>query len=291
VYFIPLFVPLCFFIAVALTELWRRRRVALVVLAAVFVVATVPFLYQKSAMNHRISAAQAPWQHATDDLPGRSLVIVRDSGPYLLHLNPFSLNAPDLDGRVLYAVDRFAETFGLLDHYPHRTPYIERTNYRLLDNPVKHPDAKVPTISLLPVKVVSGPAVRLKVQVRNPTNAAAVVATLTIGNQVQQRTLTPSAAGTYETEWTLVPADTAAAPDGAVPVRGQGLFTVSGTVGATSAQAATGRQVREEYAFRVHRGAVQVLDPPRKSVIFAEPGRIVQHDVGSLSKLRVHVTA
>jgi hypothetical protein len=36
---------------------------------------------------------------------------------------------------------------------------------------------------------------------------------------------------------------------------------------------------------------VQVLDPPRKSVIFAEPGRIVQHDVGHLSKLRVHVTA
>jgi hypothetical protein len=139
--------------------------------------------------------------------------------------------------------------------------------------------------------VKSGPVVTLKVQVRNPTNEAAVVATLKIGNVVEQRELSPSPSGTYETEWTLVPAGATEVPDGAIRVRGQGLFTVSGMVGATSAQAATGRQVREEYAFRVHDGAVQVLDPPRKSVIFTEQGRIVQHDVGSLSKLHVRVTA
>ena len=291
VYFIPLFVPLCLFIATALIALWRRRRAALIVVVCVFVVATVPFLSDKSAMNHTISAAQEPWLHATDALPGRSLVIVRDSGLYLLHLNPFSENAPDLDGRVLYAVDRFADSFRLLDHYPNRTPYFERTTYPLLDNPVKHPDAKVPTITLLPIAVKSGPVVTLKVRLRNPTNAAAVVATLRIGNVVEQRALSPSASGRYETQWTLVPAGAVDVPDGAIPVRGQGLFTVSRTVGATSAQAATGRQVREEYAFRVHDGAVQVLDPPRKSVIFAEPGRIVQHDVGSLSKLHVDVSA
>jgi len=291
VYFIPLFVPLCLFIATALIALWRRRRAALVVLLCVFVVATVPFLYDKSRMNHTISAAQEPWRHATDALPGRSLVIVRDSGPYLLHLNPFSENAPDLDGRVLFAVDRFADSFRLLDHYPNRTPYVERTNYRLLDNPVKHPDAKVPTITVLPIAVKSGPVVTLKVQMRNPTNEAAVVATLKIGNVVDQRALSPSPSGSYETQWTLVPASAVDVPDDAIRVRGQGLFTVSGAVGATSAQAATGRQVREEYAFRVHDGAVQVLDPPRKSVIFAEPGRIVQHDVGSLSKLHVDVSA
>ena len=291
VYFIPLFVPLCLFIATALIALWRRRRVALVVLVAVLVVATVPFLYDKSAMNRRISLAQEPWQGATDALPGRSLVVVRDSGPYLLHLNPFSENGPDLDGRVLFAVDRFAHTFRLLDHYPNRTPYLERTNFRLLDNPVKHPDAKVPTVTLLPIVVKSGPVVTLRVRLRNPTNEAAVVATLKIGNIVEQRALTPSPSGNYETEWTLVPASAVDVPDGAIRVRGQGLFTVSAAVGATSAHAATSRQVREEYAFRVHDGAVQVLDPPRKSVIFAEPGRIVQHDVASLSKLHVDVSA
>ena len=62
VYFIPLFVPLCIFIATALIALWRRRRGLLIVLCCVLVVATVPFLYDKSAMNHRISDAQEPWQ-------------------------------------------------------------------------------------------------------------------------------------------------------------------------------------------------------------------------------------
>ena len=109
VYFVPLFVPLCIFIATALLALWQRRRALLIGLLCVMALATVPFLYDKSAMNHRISAAQEPWQHSTDSLRGKSLVIVRDSGPYLLHLNPFSENAPDLDGRVLYAVDRERE--------------------------------------------------------------------------------------------------------------------------------------------------------------------------------------
>ena len=92
VYFIPLFVPLCLFIATALIALWRHRRGLLIGLVCVMAVATVPFLYDKSAMNHRLSEAQEPWQRAPDSLPGKSLVIVRDSGPYLLHLNPFSQN-------------------------------------------------------------------------------------------------------------------------------------------------------------------------------------------------------
>ncbi len=40
----------------------ERRRVLLIVLCCVLVVATVPFLYDASAMNHRISAAQEPWR-------------------------------------------------------------------------------------------------------------------------------------------------------------------------------------------------------------------------------------
>jgi hypothetical protein len=291
VYFLPLFVSLCAFIATALLALWHRRRAALIVVLCVVVVATVPFLYDKSAMNRRISAAQEPWRGATDALPGSSLVIVRDSGPYLLHLNPFSENAPDLDGKVLYSVDRGADSFELLERYPERTPYVQRTNHPLLSNPIKHTDAKVPTVSVLPITVIEGPAVQLNVQVRNPTNEAAVVATLSIGNRVEQRTLSQSPDGTYRTEWTLVPASSADVPDGAVPVTGKGLFSISSAAAPTALQTTGGRLVREQFAYRVHDGAVQVLDPPRKSVVFPEAGRIVQHDVGRLSKLHVDVTA
>jgi len=293
VYLIPLFVPLCIFIATALIALWQRRRALLVLLLVVMAVATAPFLYDKSAMNHHISEAQAPWEHSTDSLPGKSLVIIRDSGPYLLHINPFSLNSPDLDGRVLYAVDRGADSFSLLERYPDRTPYIQRTSDPALDDAIHHADASPPTISLLPVSVVSGPEVTLRVQVRNPRQQAAVVAVLKIGDRVDQRTLEPSASDpdVYETEWTLVPSTATSPPDGAIAVSGQGALTVSGASAPTASEALTGHQVRERYAFRVHEGEVQLLNPPRKTVVRPTKDRIVLRDVGGLSTLHVDVTS
>ena len=105
-------------------------------------VATVPFLYDKSAMNHRISVgAGTVAGQATASLHGKSLIIIRDSGPYLLHINPFSQNAPDLDGQLLYAVDRGAASFRLLDRYPDRRAYVERTSNPALDDAIHHTDA------------------------------------------------------------------------------------------------------------------------------------------------------
>ncbi len=291
IYFLPLFVPLCIFIATALLAFWARRRALLIGLLCVMAVATAPFLYDKSAMNHRLSEAQAPWRHSTDALPGKPLVIIRDSGPYLLHLNPFSQNSPDLDGRVLYAVDRGAGSFDLLDRYPDRTPYIQRTDKPALDDTVHHPDASPPMITVLPVEVISGPLVTLRVQVRNPTNAATVVAVLKAGDRVEQRSLQPSADGVYETTWTLVPEGTRPASGDVVPVSGRGLLTVSAGVGPTVAEALTGSQVREQYAFRVHGGDVQLLDPPLQTVVRPGNGRIVLRDVLSLSTLHVDVTS
>ena len=73
VYFIPLFVPLCIFIATVLLRLWRRHRwLADRARAAVLVVATVPFLYDKSKMNHNISAAQVPWKEAAATVARRA---------------------------------------------------------------------------------------------------------------------------------------------------------------------------------------------------------------------------
>ncbi len=297
VYLVPLFVPLCVFVATALLALWRRRRAVLIGIVIVLAIATAPYLYDKIAMNHRLSAAQEPWRDATDALPGRSLVVVRDSGPYLLHLNPFSSNAPDLDGRVLYSVDRGPGTFELLDRFPGRTPYVERTNFPLLDNALAHPDAKVPTITLLPVKVVSGRAVTLDVVVHDPTHAAAVVVTLVVGtSRVEQRILQPSAASpdVYRTTWTLVPRNgapgAASVPADAVPLAGRGRFSVTAAAAPSVAQAPAVRQLRTQYAYRIHDDAVEVLAPPRKSVVIPVAGGTVVHDVGSLSRLGVHVS-
>ncbi len=293
VYFLPLFVPLCIGIATALLALWRRRRGLVIGLCCLGVVATVPFLYDKSAMNRRISEAQVPWEHSTDSLPGKPLVIVRDSGPYLLHFNPFSQNGPDLDGRVLYAVDRGAKSFDLLDRYPNRTPYLQRSSNPKFDDALHHSDAQPPKITLVPIKVLSGGAITLKVQVRNPTNAPAVVVMLEVGNRVDQKTLAPSGSGdgVYQTEWTLVPGGVAAPGDSRVPVAGEGSVLVTAMRGADAVQAQSGVQEHVRYAYRVNGSTVQLLEPSTKTVVRPGPAVSVHPDVARLPTLSVDAVA
>ena len=292
VYFLPMFVPLCIFVATALLRLWRRRRGWCIALCCVLALATVPFLYDKARMNHNISAAQEPWKESSENLPANSLVVVRDSGPYLLHLNPYSENSPDLDGPVLYSVDRGAKTFDLLERHPDRTPYMQITSDTSLDDAIHHPDAEPPEIFVEPIVVHSGPAVTFRVQVKNPGGAASAVASIQVGDQSQQRELEPESPGstTYTTEWTVVPAsDSAAVARGAIPASGKGIIAVYAGLGTDPSNALQGPMEREKFTFRVHDGELQVLDPSRKTFIRAEDGRIVQRDVGKLGTLQVTV--
>ena len=294
VYFVPLFVPLCIFVATVLLRLWRRHRWWLVALCCVLVVATVPFLYDKSKMNHNISAAQVPWKEAAAKLPANSLVIVRDSGPYLLHLNPYSENTPDLDGPVLFAVDHNARNFDVIAAHPHRAPYMEITSNTALDDTIHHPDAVPPQISVEPIKVHSGAAVTFTVKMTNPQGAPSVVASIQVGDRSEQRVLTPdpSGDGTYSTQWTVVPESAGAnAPAGALPASGRGTIAVLAGIGNDAPAAGSVPQQREKFTYRVRDGAVQVLTPSRKTVIQLVDGLIVQRDVGSLTNLRVGVDA
>jgi hypothetical protein len=95
----------------------------------------------------------------------------------------------------------------------------------------------------------------------------------------------------YRTSWTLAPKPQTVGHPDAVPLTGRGTFSVRASMSASATQAPNDRQLRTEYAYRVHEGDVQVLAPPRKSVVYPRPEGLVQHDVGRLSKLGVHVTA
>jgi hypothetical protein len=282
IYFLPLFVPLCIFLATVLLRMWRRHRRLLVALCCVFVLATVPFLYDKVKMNHHISVAQAVWRGADAKVPDGSLVIVRDSGPYVMHLNPFGINSPDLDGPVVYAVDRGYRSFDLIARHPDRKPYMEITSDIGYDDAIHHHDAPPPTISVVPITVHSGPALAFTVKVRNPTNAPSVVASIQVGSRFEQRALTPnpSGDGTSSTQWTVVPRSAAAdAPAGAMPVSGRGTIDILAGLGNDPASAASFPQLREKFIFRVRNGEVQVLSPSRKTTIRMEDGLIVQRDV------------
>jgi hypothetical protein len=178
------------------------------VLALVLVGATIPPLVSKIEVNHKISAAQEPWKGVTDSIEGRALVIVQNSGPYLMHLNPYSFNTPKVDGRIVFAVDRGADNLQLIGKYPHRTPYLERTTDPAFDDPVGYHDAPIPRISLVPVDVIHGRTLTLRERITTTTADPIVAAYVQIGDKTLWRTLstTAKAGDVFETEWTVAAA-------------------------------------------------------------------------------------
>lgn len=290
VYFLPLYVPICVFVATAILGA-TRRRAPLVALGAAVVVATVPFLVGALDDNHRMSLAQQPWQHITDPLPGRSLVFIRDAGSYLLHLDPYSQNAPDLDGRVLYAVDRGAHDLGLIAAYPDRTPYVVRTSEPELDNAIDHPDAGVPTITVLPARVVRGGAITLRVAVRRPAHASSTVVALRAGKQRDRRTSGPTTPrDVVTTEWTLVAPGSESGAPGEVPLDGSGHITIVTASGSSAASALAGRRAQVQYGYRVVDGMLEILEPSRQSIVKdAVSGQTVRRDVAQLPGVDVVV--
>src|SRR5439155_25567731 len=145
-----------------------------------------------------------PWKGVTDSIHGKALVIVENSGPYLMHLNPYSFNTPKLDGRILYAVDRRVDNLHLIATHPRRTPFLERTSDPAFDDPVGYHDAPVPTVSLIPLRVLHGRAVTLRLQATS-RGEPVVEAYLRINNHIVRRILATDAkkGDKFETEWTV----------------------------------------------------------------------------------------
>ena len=168
----------------------------------ILVVATVPFMVDRLENNQAISKAQVPWRDAEQAFRGRSLVFVEGSGPYLLHLNPFSENTPDLDGRILYATDRGAENLDLIAARPGRRVYYERTNLTT-EETLNDFDLPIPTITVTRMHVRRAPTLALHVRVVSPSDDPVVVAYLRVGEHVEQRTLSTTATkgDVFDTEW------------------------------------------------------------------------------------------
>jgi hypothetical protein len=203
IYFVPLYATVSILIAVALVAAWRRRRGATVVLVGLLALATLPSVVPELAANRRISEAQQPFEEVRPP-DGPALVFVPSASSYLLFSNPFTANDPDLDGPVLYAVDRGAENLRLIEAMPDRTPWIQRWDQAADDLlPRRQPEEF--EVSFLRVDVLRSGTVSLAVRVRNTMGRPVVGVGVSVGERVEWRTLdTDSALGeTYETSWTV----------------------------------------------------------------------------------------
>jgi hypothetical protein len=249
---------------------------------------TVPYAIAKVDPNHKISAAQEPWKDATRPIQGDALVIVENSGAYLMHLNPYSANEPDLSGRILFAVDRGPENLDLIAAHQDRTAYLERTTDPRFDRPVEYHDAPVPRVSLIPLQVLHGNAVTLRLRVKHRSDDPAVVAYLQVGDRVEKRLLSADArrGDTYEAEWTVAPAGSAAvATNGAIPLDERlGDIRIGVGSAANPDDALAGKQALEQFSYRrnTDAGTVGVLYPPRQFT--AEPRRDTL-DLSEVSRL------
>ena len=260
IYFVPLLLPISILVAAALVAAWRRSHALTLVLAVVMVVATVPFLADRIDLNHTVSESQVPWRDAARSVDGHALVIVSRSGPYLLHLNPFSENTPDLDGRILYATDRGPANLQLIASHADRTPYLESTDLTRAQTLIPS-DTAAASITVAPITVERAPVVAVTAHVTNTTGAPVVVASLRLGRTVDTRVLsTTSTLGqTFDTEWLV-----AAAPGtpGTLPVgKGRGGIRVDTASGSDPQAALAGEHDRLRLSFRVDGGALEVLVP------------------------------
>ncbi len=259
IYFVPLYATVSILMAVGLVAAWRWRRLATVALVGILALATLPDAVPELAANRRISDAQQPFEDARPP-DGPALVFVPSASSYLLFSNPFTANDPDLDGPVLYAVDRGAENLRLIEAMPHRTPYVQRWDQAADDLlPRRQPEDF--ELSFLRVRVLRSGAVSLAVRVRNTVGRPVVGVGLSVGERVDWRTLdTDSELGdSYETSWTV---GGPGAGGDVVPLDGD-LASFAVTAGFAEDEAAARKlpAARVRYDYRVDGDELEVLLP------------------------------
>ncbi len=264
IYFVPMYAPLCILMAVLVLEVFGRTRVVGIALAVVIAAAGVPFGINRILINHRISASQEPWEIAAkqaQELKHDSLIFMADSGPYLMFYNPYSANTPNLDGRVVWAVDRAGENVRLIDALANRTAYRMQASYRGDElGPDETP--KTPVISLIPLEVVRGQELVVSAVINNPANEPAVVVTLWIDGKVVQETIaTNSSYGDRHLfSWRLSTGD--AASGGSHLNGGVGTFTIGVGFGSSTSDASA-PTVRRVLPYRVDTSTIDVVVPLR----------------------------
>ena len=297
IYYLPLYVPSCIFLATVLIAAWRHRRGLAVALCLVLAVATIPYLVSAIGPNHKISTAQEPWKDATRADP-------RPRSGHRRQLRPVS-HAPEpvlgQHGRSrqpnpVRGGHAEPENLDLMAAHPDRTPYLESTSDPGFDDPVAYHDAPVPRVWLTQLQVLHGNAVTLRVRVTNPRDEPAVVVYLRIGRHVEQRTLAVDAhaGSTFETQWTLSPGGTPeVGAGGAVPlIKRRGAITIGMGTGATPGDALAGDQVQQLFFYRLDAGTgvIDVLYPGRAFIGERPKRRLELTAVDRLRNLDVQVT-
>jgi hypothetical protein len=251
IYFIPIYASVAVLVAIALVRVWQRHQVAALGLAAALVIATVPTGVSRFRANEELSTPQDAWTQSVAALDEPSLVFVADTKGYLLFLNPFSSNGPELDDEILYAVDQEPGMLDLIAEQPQRTPYLQQATESQEElGPKEAPTAF--DVVLQPIEVRRGAVLELRLAA--PGAEAGVTATVdvTVGDRTVRRR---GAVGAPLAPVTVGAPGTAA--DLVVPPRGEVVVTLTHSTGPSS----TALVAQQRMVFRLVGDTVELLLP------------------------------
>lgn len=285
-YDIPMYAPLCILIATTVLATWRWRRAVGVALLAVLIGTTTWAVVDKLGANRDLSRAQAPWRTSTAGLSGKSLVFVDRAGPYLVQLNPFSVNTTGIDGRTVYAIDRGPADLALIAQRNDRTPYLQSTNL----TPRNPPTPTIPTITVTRLRVVQGRAMTLHEHIVNRTGAPDVLAYLQVGAQRDTRTLdTASRKGAaYDVTWIVGVGDPG--PTAGLPLTDRlGTATVGTATARAPGAAPDSVRWEQQFPYRLVNGAAQVLAPGRGQRVRVKGTKVRVDPINTTRQLEVAI--
>lgn len=204
-YYLPMFVPLAILAGVAAVDLWSRRRAVLVVTGVAGLVLTAysadPKIDEKRYLAdiHR-GHARAVEQAIDAAGDGDKVVILqRQRYAYLMGKWPYLGNRPDLEGEVLYAIDRGADATDLVERFPGRDVV------RLVRRLESGDDITKPSLVAEPVSSVRGEALELRLRAPESEQPPRyVVAYVRQAGRTARVLLEPSPAGTHhEITWRI----------------------------------------------------------------------------------------
>ena len=257
IYFVPLYAPICLLIATVLVGWWVDRRRLAITVAIALAVMTVPVAVSRFDVNRDISVRQEPWRTSVEHIEGRALVFVVDTAPYLLFLNPFASNGPELDDRILYAADAGPAMLDLIADMPDRTPYLQRGSVASQElGPREEPyDLHV---SVQQIEVHRGETLNLSVTIVAPEDASHASIRIQTGEADLRytRALTALPGPLVEEHVVAQEADARS-----LLVGDRGAVTVTVGFGATAHAAEAAPRLRQQLQYRVVDGAIEALLP------------------------------
>jgi len=158
-YYLPGMVGLVVLSALGLVRI--ATRPAITIATGVALVAATGWAVPDKITDARRTTDQ--YEHVKALVPpnlDHALVFIHDK-PYLLAAWPFLQDQPDLDGRIVYAIDRGVRDVDLMQQMPERTAYRLRPEYRPSDRR-QHPTAGFDRLA-----VVSGRRLRISIEPRS----------------------------------------------------------------------------------------------------------------------------